>query len=262
MQQSKLATANMQNLVSLYLISQKYHFEAHETFARDLLRQHCVALEAKPSTANNYFFQCPESRLQSLLRIALLTERTNKSGSLQSLLQKIWLQRLSKSIASMSFALEAAEVLGLREFMAKLYYLEITRIKPALVEGSVAYAHLITGLSPHQELILYRGNWSLRCYWSKTLDVVWQKNFECSDSDDHDCQQVWEGQWNTCITESESRPFDPLQEMLNIRGSMKEMDEGRIPCAIKALLLMIGQLKRSFATHFLGPLPASTPNTE
>lgn len=265
MQQSKLATANIQNLVSLYLISHKYHFEAHETFARDLLRQHCVALTAEPSTAEpstaNYFFlQCSESRLHSLLQIARFTEKTNKSEHFRFALQKIWLQRLRKTMASTSFALGAAEVLGLRPFMAELYYLALTRLKPALVEGSIAYAHPITGLSSHQELVLYRGSWTLRCYWSNVTAVVWQKKFECSNLDNHVCQQVWDGRWNTCIAESDSRPFDPLQELWNIRDSMTDVDERHIPCAMFAILLMIRQLRHSFATHFLGPLPAPTPD--
>jgi hypothetical protein len=261
MQQSKLATANMQNLVSLYLISQKYHFEEHETFARDLLHQHCVALAAEPSTADNYFFQCSESRLHSLLRIVVLTDRINTSVSFKHILQGIWVQRLRKTMALTSFALGVAEALGLRVFMAELYYLELTRLKPALVKGSVAYAHPNTSLSPHQELVLYRGSWSLRCYWSNMTAVARQKTFMCHNNL-HICQQIWDGRWNTCISEYDSRPFDPLQELWYIRDAIEAVDERRIPCALKSIIFMINQLTRSFATHFLGPLPTPTPAAE
>lgn len=96
MQQYNVATADIETLVSLYLVSHEYRFESHKAFAGDLLRKHCAALEAKSSAKANYFTKCPKSRLSSLLQIAFSTEQTAEAGSFPFVLQKIWITRLRK----------------------------------------------------------------------------------------------------------------------------------------------------------------------
>ncbi|KAF9483577.1 hypothetical protein BDN70DRAFT_918313 [Pholiota conissans] len=266
MQQSKLETADMKNLVSLYLIAQKYHFDAHESFARDLLRQHCSAIQAGSSPNPNYLFSCPESRLEDMLRIAAFTEETSVADaeSFLFVLQKVWIIRLKDTNESAAFALGVGEELGLRDFMAGLYYLELTRMKSELVEGSTAYVHPVSDLTPHQKLILYQGYWSLRQYWIRRWDLLQKKSLNCSDKTEHACRFIWQASWERFkADEFSSDTFDPLQLLANIASNINEYgaewSETKKPhCAIRAIEKMQVSLKKNLAEHFLGPLPSSS----
>ncbi|KAF9483624.1 hypothetical protein BDN70DRAFT_891683 [Pholiota conissans] len=263
--QQSLSKANIKNLVSLFIIAQKYHFESHESFSRNLLRKHCASLESKPTSKFNYFRKVPESRLQTLLRIAVLTEKSyelDKEDSLTSLLQSIWIKRLEDKNDLIRSALTVGEDLGLRKFVAELYYLELTRTKPlSLDDHSLAYAHPVVDLGVTQKLALFQGSWSLRCYWSKMVSSFRAKPFACVKNKDHQCGDVWDDSWAEYISRaSNPEPFDPLEGLSKINDIIVDAGErdkeGRAyDCAMQAIDTMKTGLKDSFAEHFLGPLP-------
>ncbi|KAF8204625.1 hypothetical protein BJ912DRAFT_2907 [Pholiota molesta] len=278
-QQHSIDTANIQKLVSLFLISHKYHFEAHETFARDLLAKHCSTFIARHPfnprflipRQRHYFNRCPESRLEAILRIVILTEQTFELPP--SLIQKIWKNRLKEANASISYALGVGEALGLREFVGELYYIELTRMKPMPLEGSPAYVYpVISALEPHQKLALYQGSLSLRWYWSNTLQMSRSQleQFKCDDDSDgewHHCLSVWREGWKEVDYNGwDSRPFDPLKEMSKVVSRIMERghEEGSwAPCALPLIAHMQECLEENIADHFLGPpLPISTSDVE
>ncbi|KAF9483565.1 hypothetical protein BDN70DRAFT_873637 [Pholiota conissans] len=267
MQQYRIATANVKNLIGLYLISQKYHFEAHETFARELLRRHCTSLQNKQNTAS-FLFSCPESRLESLLRIATLTDPTSMSiNSLSSALQKIWIVRLEKAKQSACFALTVGEELGLRNFTAELYYFELSKMETQRL-ASGAYSHPTNDLTPSQKLVLYQGYWSLRHWWSDVLESAPRKTFFCPPN--HDCSLSWTRGWDRAISdEKTSKFFHPMQSLKSIEerihmGYYAQIDvsltEARSECAIRVLTKMTTELKDALANHFHGPLLPSAPD--
>ncbi|KAF9483567.1 hypothetical protein BDN70DRAFT_990269 [Pholiota conissans] len=271
LKQRSLRTADLQYLVGLYLISQKYHFEAHESFAHQLLRDHCFKLSSPIPLAHwmetNYLYTCPQSRLKSLLRISTFTTVTDqppkKSGSLANLLQKVWTSRLKKQNESIRFALEVATDLGLRNFMADLYYVQLTRMKPTYSSvTSLAYAHPVNDLIPEQNLNLYKGFWSLYYYWVGTYNA-YQVNDICDCG--HECQAAWKECWNEIYTKP-STTFDPLDLVQQLEGILgthapKGEIELHLKCAHGELTDLRSTLITSLPDHFLGPIPASVSDT-
>ncbi|KAF8204622.1 hypothetical protein BJ912DRAFT_2800 [Pholiota molesta] len=261
--QHSINTADIQKLVSIFLISHKYHFEAHETFARDLLSKHCRTLIAKPNSKHNYFNRCPESRLEAILRIVILTSQTRNFPLHPSTIQNIWTNRLEQTKGSISCALGVADALGLRKFVGELYYIELTRMKPVPLQGSPAYVHpVVSALESHQKLALYQGNWSLRYYWSKTLKMAQSqpelsKRLECVDPNGvsgHFCPAIWKAAWKEIDgNQWDSSPFDPLKEILKVYTQIVGRNDVRAPCAVNSIQSIVDDLKDNIADHFLGP---------
>jgi hypothetical protein len=213
----------------------------------------------------NYFNKCPESRIEAIMRIVVFTQTNPQLHS--SLVQRIWINRLKQTNASISYALGVGEALGLREFIGELYYIELIRMNPMPLQSSPAYVHpVISALEPHQKLALYQGYWSLRCYWSNTLQMSRSqtKKFECIDSDVNDwhtCPIVWREGWREVDDKKwTSTPFNPLKEMSKVVSQMNERgtdEEGTLysPCAFELIDNMQKYLEHNIADHFLGPPP-------
>ncbi|KAF9483564.1 hypothetical protein BDN70DRAFT_873634 [Pholiota conissans] len=262
MEQYQAHTANIQNLISLNLIAQKYHFEAHEKFTRELLCKHCHTFVDSPGKfrRDNYLRICPESRLNFLLRIFSMTDpTTSKASSLTLALSNVWHLRLEKQGEPVSLALEVGESLGLRDFVAKLYYLQLSRMDWMPLENSIAFAHPATGLSQRQEVILFRGSFSLIFWWSRMRLKIAQKKFECPSF--HGCQKAWEQSWDFWISpELEFDNFNPIDVMETIEEAVSDSHYAGITlCAINAIQEMQSDLIDSLADHFLGPLPSVDP---
>ncbi|KAF9481103.1 hypothetical protein BDN70DRAFT_876704 [Pholiota conissans] len=263
MEQYTLATANIEKLVSLYLISHEYRLDSHHKFAGDILRKHCITLEAKASSKPKYFTKCPQARLSKLLKVAaskeILSTVLGKTTSFSTVLQKFWIARLKKTKESICYALKVGEQLGLRNFLAGLYYLELTRITPVLMsKSSIAYNHPANqDLDPDAKLALYQGYWSLQNHWSATHKKISQEEFRgCMRR--HDCRQLWKRGWEEIkSTRTCPMPFDPLQELTDIKNEITKLEakrDTRGPCALRLVEVMVDELKGSFADHFLGPL--------
>jgi hypothetical protein len=264
MKQFCSGSPDVEKLVSLYLIAHKYHFESHESFARHLIGRHCViSPNGTPhsSPTQTYFTKCAESRFQTVLRIATLTEPAPaQKESFAYALQRMWIYRLKHTRESIAYALEVGESLGLRNFVGELYYLELTRMKPVPVDNTGAYALPDNDdLAPHQKLVLYQGNWSLRYYWSKLREEAPKTGMGCTQLT-HYCQHVWKRSWERCrLREILAKSFDPWKELLNVAkeiSTVAEQEELVADCAVTSINNLITDLKNNIAVHFFGPLPA------
>ncbi|KAF9483566.1 hypothetical protein BDN70DRAFT_873638 [Pholiota conissans] len=275
LEQTTIKTSDFRNLVGLYLIAQKYHFEAHERFASRLLHKHCLTLTEsdldllEDKIGIPYIFTCPESRLESLLRISTLADinrssKTDKSAflSLPETIQQVWTLRLKENNEPIGFALEVATVLGLRTFTASLCYLQMTRMVSKKLDNSTAYIHPANDLTPGQNLILYKGYWSLRQYWWDSYrDSQISDAFDC----EHGCQDVWRESWKEAYL-CDSVNFDPIEMLeylecsLNIRAEHSNAATD-LKCAYAELMSRINDLRGALPDHFLGPVPESAPDT-
>ncbi|KAF9483568.1 hypothetical protein BDN70DRAFT_929091 [Pholiota conissans] len=260
LQQSEVAEANLKNLVALYLISQKYHFEAHEKYARKLLSKHCSTLACtilRCDMNKYYLFSCPETRLASLLRIATLTDEPVKEyeKTLSSSIQDVWTSRLTNCNQSAAFAIGVGSELGLRKFVAGLYYLEMTRMKADHLSGSIAYSHPTNDLTLKQNFVLFKGSWSLHCYWLEMYRKSQLfKTFDC----DHGCSHAYKESWRQIMVLQPTKTFDPVNRLgllvnfLDLYAT-KGSGEDQFCCASQTLKDMQEALVCSFAEHFLGP---------
>jgi hypothetical protein len=253
MQQFSLATADIAKLVSLHGISREHGFHSHWKFSRDMLGTLCEDIVKAP-TKMDYFTECDEKRLHRLLFLS------QSDHSLRCTLPKIWIIRLRKTGESIFCALEIAEVLELRNFMAELYYLELARIAPVPLKNSTAYDdpvnHLHLSLDRDQKEVLFRGCFSLQLYWRHTLKKISHKSFECANRRTHGCRRVWKNAYERSL-DLVPATFDPLQELRDFEKDMAKLakdDRAHVfGCALKSIKGMITQLESSLADHFFGP---------
>ncbi|KAF9483620.1 hypothetical protein BDN70DRAFT_990307 [Pholiota conissans] len=246
-------------LVLLYLIANKYHFASHEKFAGLLIQRYCQS--AASSMIQGYFKMCLEAQLCSVLRIASLT-REPPQGPLSTVsIQQQWLQLWNCTRESIACASKTAETLGLRDFQMELFYLELTRMKPTPVPGSSAYV-LPTheDLAPHQKLILYQGNWSLRINWSKVRNEALKKTFPNSE-----LGPLWRAAWEKS-SERETRlgMFDQGLELATLEMEfstqsnliLAQVDLSLNICPMSTLDQMLADLVHAnLPIHFLGTNP-------
>ncbi|KAF8182328.1 hypothetical protein BJ912DRAFT_978611 [Pholiota molesta] len=236
LQQNEIATADMQKLVSLYLIAHKYHFD-------------CIdRAQLWPVIRPHYFETCSQHQLQSLLRIVSQEKDASTKDSFSELLQILWICRLHKSHESNSFAFEVAEERGLRTLALNLYLDLIKKMETdsERIEGSTAYIQKTDDLAPHRKLALYQGYWSLRRYWSEAKVTAFEKEFACSSSLGN-----WHDSWSTKIAVEHQLPIFLEAE---IRKSVNE-SKVNASCAVQAIADMVDELKTTLADHFLGPRP-------
>ncbi|KAF8182320.1 hypothetical protein BJ912DRAFT_978596, partial [Pholiota molesta] len=207
-----------QELVSLYLIAHKYHFESHESFARHLIGRHCVISPNGPHIARPHRPTSPNAprAASNRLRIATLTEPAPaQKESFAYALQRMWIYRL-KHTASPSRTRSSGRVAGLRNFVGELYYLELTRMKPVPVDNTGAYASRKRDLAPHQKLVCIRGTEAPKTGMGCTQLT-------------HYCQH---------LREILAKSFDPWKELLNVAkeiSTVAEQEELVADCAVTSI---------------------------
>ncbi|KAF8182323.1 hypothetical protein BJ912DRAFT_1124225, partial [Pholiota molesta] len=270
MDQADESKVDIEQLVSLYLIAQKYQFKSHEKFARGLLRTHCSNISGKPAEIQEYFISCSQERLEALMKITSLTNEATDL-SLGSIIQAVWLFRfIQKPEESMSYAVGVAETLGLRSFMGKLYYQLLTTAHSERYEGSVAYEDPVNDLTPPQKSAFFLGHWSLQQYWSDLMKAP-RKKFSCPSSQpSHDCNRVWKDLWPKFKLKMIGDSLDPVFDLKSYRQMVlsasivciETVSVKNISCAESYINEMIMELENSLADHFLGPLPSIAPAEE
>ncbi|KAF9481108.1 hypothetical protein BDN70DRAFT_931125 [Pholiota conissans] len=267
MAQTYEASVDIAKIVSLYLISHKYHFESHENFAREILERHRPdALEEPNYFILDYFLNCPESRLESLIKVASSTENPASEHSLTSGIQTFWIWRLRLIGTSVSYALRVAEALGLRRFIGELYYFVLCESmdQPSTIQGSTAYIRPSTDLTPRQRLALFEGSWSLHPYWLNTVSAPFH-TFNCPAHRHHGCNRIWKEFWPKYKASIAEMFFDPLQFLRDIEPGVTQVN-GKlsdgilvISCIAPYVNAKINVLEESLADHFLGPMPSTQP---
>lgn len=267
MDQADESKVDIEKLVSLYLIAQKYQFESHEKFARGLLKTHCSNINNKPAHIQEYFVSCSQERLKALMKITSLTDEATDL-SLGSVIQKVWLFRFEqKPGESMSYALDVGEMLGLRSFMGKLYYDLLTTVSSERIKGSMVYNHPVDDLTPPQRSAFFHGHWSLQRYWSDLMKAP-RKKFKCPSSQpSHGCNRVWKDIWPQFKLNIAGDRLDPMENLrfcLRLVTSENEetFREKNISCVESYINEMIVELENSLADHFLDPLLSVSADVE
>ncbi|KAF9481109.1 hypothetical protein BDN70DRAFT_804032 [Pholiota conissans] len=261
MEQADESKVDIDIIACLYLIAQKYQFESHEKYARDLLKSHCTNVKDKPAAIKEFFIRkCPSTCLASLLKISLLADDPHIDSSLASALQKAWLFRLqARPDSSPSYAISVAENLGLRKFMGELYYHHMISSIPDQMEDSEVYERPDEDLEPHQRLPFYQGYMSLQLYWSDFMKGS-RRKFKCP----HGCNRVWTEFWPRFKLDLVGYHFDPRTSMnaflKNIIKANKETYlETNISCITTYINDRIKEFDTNLADHFLGPVPSQPP---
>ncbi|KAF9481105.1 hypothetical protein BDN70DRAFT_563680 [Pholiota conissans] len=246
-------------ITCLYLIAHKYHFESHEQFARKVIIAHCSDIKDASPDIRTHFTECFPNHLESLLRIACLTESGSNDSSLSSILQDIWVFRMydTKRFQNPSQTLSLAQSLGLRRFLGRLYYflLRCTWGHNPSIEGSTAYLRTDLNLPLEQRIAVYEGYWSLQQYWSNFLNAP-PKTFQCPVLRRHACDRVWKGYFSMHRGDFNQRIFDPLAFLGQMETQVIKFNERQygvlsIDCVITYLRQKRKELEDTLADHFL-----------
>jgi len=108
--------ANIQRLIHLAFITNKYNFRKSEQWAMDVLTIHCQA--PSKGSLTSICLTCSASTLEALIELCVRCGRQK----LRLEIEKKWLKRLSNGELPVLHALEVGERLRLDSFLGQAYY--------------------------------------------------------------------------------------------------------------------------------------------
>ena len=206
-------------VLNLLLISHKYHFESLETWAKELIFYHCT-----PNTdGNNPVLDSPYIRdrdLELMLRVSTLTNCYTLSGAAENILMNRLKGRFDHDFFKRNLAL--AEELGMQKFQGRLYYNELVRQESLQTGIQLDTTSIYNYLTEKQLLALFRGRWSLMCYWKNLPSVVRNKPLPsiAACAAHGRCQAIWNEKWRAGNLELNADPSPlPLEKLERIRSS-------------------------------------------
>ncbi|KDR83123.1 hypothetical protein GALMADRAFT_58249, partial [Galerina marginata CBS 339.88] len=243
LEQRNLSSVNIRQLISVLYMANKYQFLEYEEWICDVVTTFCSHQDA--SGAFRYRQRCSILEYKRLLTIATIRE----NSKLKSHVCAAWLERLKMNATlSSKEALDFSESVNLRHFQGQVYYNQMLRMRPELLDNSTAASFPETDLSPAQSIRLYRGFCSLSLYWTglrrNPVNV-------CNEF----CGIIWRGMWGT---RDESLPvLDPLGDLdIMIQSTPRReysTPRNRCSCITQAQDIH-NRLEISLADHFLGRL--------
>ncbi|KAF8957023.1 hypothetical protein BDZ97DRAFT_139935 [Flammula alnicola] len=258
--QNKKSHVDFPRLISVLSIANKYHFDSHEQWAGHMLMKHCPRLDLE--NREHFLFNCPIADLQEFIHVSDIVDMKK----LRTFGEGVWIHRLKdQPNESTAIALDFGHKLGLRKFLGRVYYCELSRMA-VQKERSAASLFSDNDMSTAQNLALYRGFWSLSRYWPQFLTKGME--LACT-KPDHECCKDLGTFWkdlNKLFTEPTQ--FDPIREITLYLQELHECPQYEVDlearsCLEAHLLKLIKMIEDSCAEHFLGPLPqreASTAN--
>ncbi|KZT19975.1 hypothetical protein NEOLEDRAFT_1076570 [Neolentinus lepideus HHB14362 ss-1] len=178
------ASADVDNLITIAEITNKYHFTSVETWAVDALHNVLSGVYGKSQTD---LATCDSTLLARLLETAILCNHTR----LRSLIVSKWSNRILLRDVSPALAIVVADRHALRSLQGIAYYVQLMEVgcDPQKLTAD-------TTLSRDQRTRLLSGHWSLVKLWDRLR--VTAPAFERSDGctfHNHGCLKVWEDQW-------------------------------------------------------------------
>ncbi|EPQ54673.1 hypothetical protein GLOTRDRAFT_130023 [Gloeophyllum trabeum ATCC 11539] len=177
-------TADIDNLITVAEITNKYHFASVETWAVDALHDVLSGTYGLPQTD---LAICDSALMARLLETAILCNHTR----LRSLIVSKWTNRILLRDLSPTLAIVLADRHMLRSLQGIAYYVQLMEMGSDLSKLKADKA-----LSRDQRARLLSGHWSLVKLWDRLR--VTAPAFERSDGctfHNHGCLKVWEDQW-------------------------------------------------------------------
>ena len=151
--------ADLPRMMALAVITHKYGFVSIERWSHTVLLHHCEKISDSCILAT-----CCDREMEDLAGIAEL----GKVNKLRQLVQAGWLSRLKDGTLSPNHAISVGETHSWREFLGKVYYQELRKLRLAHLNESDARSVNVddaTDLSEKQKYHLFRGFYSLSAFW-------------------------------------------------------------------------------------------------
>lgn len=237
---------NMSRLINLSSIAHKYQFSTTEQWCNGVLLHHC-------RSGIGFLTNCSLFEFEALADIAFHTEGTD----LADVVQSNWLSRLQSGTLSASHALTVGERYSWRNFLGKVYYQQLCKLRTAHLAGDPRPINLEgTDFTVEQRYHLLHGFYSISIVWDAFQS---KKAFEgiCPSGSLHQhlCAPQAPALW-TFIKASRTRNgWDPLGDFA---FSAKHIPTANVIIACRKEIgqkaqAMHDDMLRDMADHFLGP---------
>jgi len=249
------------HVLNLLSISHKYHFESLETWAKELIFYHCTT----NADGKNPVLDSPRIRdrdLELMLRVSTRINCYTFSGAAENALMNRLKGRFDRDFFIRNLAL--AEELGIRKFQGRLYYNELLRQESLQTGIQLSTTSIYSDLTEKQLFALFRGYWSLTCYWKNLPSLVRNKPLPsiAACAAHGRCQTLWNDKWSAdnlrlIVDPSPPLPLEKLEKIRPLLISPRDVSLGfgvKIqPCGLRELDEITKQLQGTLADHFLGP---------
>ncbi|KAJ7606567.1 hypothetical protein DFH06DRAFT_240104 [Mycena polygramma] len=158
--------ANIERLVAVARMSNKYCLSSFETWALGIVWIHC-------RSDRDYLNGCAENMLGEIYEAAAAWGR--QPADLCSLVEQKWLSRLRRRDLQLRHALDFGEAHGMQAFLAEAYYQQARDMKalaPKLVTGSEVADLSTLDLTSSQMHRLLSGYCSLSVFWERFSGTI------------------------------------------------------------------------------------------
>ena len=219
--QEEEETVDLDKLISVFLMAQKYHFEDFETWAHDLLVEHCAVSDLwEESTPNALLDTAPQSRLDRLL----LVYKLKGTRSILDAVSQSWLRRGKINTQDYLAALRSAEAHESIPLRSRIYFALVSEQPFESQTPSLAFfLQLPDGFTPVEEARLFRGALSIAKWWrhyfrpTKIRSLPMEQTCQ-SDYHNEVCRAFWAGIWGVLQTRSIQTVIpNPLVELSFLR---------------------------------------------
>jgi hypothetical protein len=193
-----------------------------------------------------------------MLRVSTRTNCYTLSGAAENALMNRLKGRFDREFFIRNLAL--AEELGMRKFQGRLYYNELVRQESLQTGIQLSTTSIYNDLTEKQSFALFRGYWSLTCYWKNLPSIVRNKPLPsiAACAAHGRCQTLWNDKWSADNLKLNVDPsLLPLEKLEKIRPLFifpRDVFGAKIqPCGLRELDEITKQLQDTLADHFLGP---------
>ncbi len=233
--------ANLERLLTIAEMTNKYQFTSTETWAVDALYNVISGLHGAPQ-AQYDLDGCSSLWMKRLLEVALLCQHI----TLRNHVAERWVKRIISRDLRPIHALEIADRSGIRQLQGYAYYVQLLEMdddfEPGVVEDGKQYSRLATALAHgngdasstsartgtpasltcKQRERLLIGHWSLSRLWQKlqSKPPVFQQSDECANHE-QGCLSTWAQVWED-LSKVEATLKLPPQD---VPGRLRAMEQ-------------------------------------
>ena len=237
-QQYNANSVNMHRLIDLSSIVHKYQFLTTEQWCNGVLLHHCC-------NGIKFLTDCSALEFEALAEIAFRAQVADLAGTVQS----SWLSRLQSGTLPASHALTVGEKYSWREFLGKVYYQQLRKLRSAHLSGDLRPLDLDgTDFTVEQRYHLLHGFYS--------ISIVWEA-FESRRAFEGICPSAPSHQHSFPKSTGLRNAWDPLGDLASYAKLEHSVTSPIMACQkeiSKKTQAMHDDMVRDMADHFLGPI--------
>ena len=274
--------ANMDKLLTIAEMTNKYHFASTETWAVDALYNVISGLHGLPQPQYD-LAQCSSAWMKQLLEVALLCKHT----ALRDRAAEQWIKRIGVHDLRPIHALEIADRSGIRRLQGYAYYAQLLEMGDSFDAGvaedgkqysrsrlGAATATAVTGqngngenstlasLTREQKQRLLSGYWSLSWLWHtlRTEPPKFQRPDECTRHQEV-CMAMLNKAWRDLMNSEATMQYAPGDVLSRLHTIYEKLlIDTDLTCmltrqcrqsALKALNATIKEVREGLAVHFV-----------